>query len=64
MDGHEFHLLLCKYFSTVTVLLYLPHLFVYMYIFCYLGRVYLRGRGWGTTPYFPIFFILLMAYVQ
>ena len=39
MDGHEFHLLLCEYFSTVTVLLYLPHLSVCIYFVIWEGFI-------------------------
>ena len=42
MDRHEFHLLLCKYFSTVTVLFYLPHL-LYVYILLF-GKGLFGGR--------------------
>ena len=44
MDRHEFHLLLCKYFSTVTVILYLPHPFVYIYILLFGKGLFGGGR--------------------
>ena len=54
MDGHEFHLLLCKYFSTVTVLLYLPHLFVCIY-FVINGKGLFEGTEMGNKAIFTYF---------
>ena len=57
MDGHEFHLLLCKYFSTVTVLLYLPHLFVCIYFVIWEG--FILGDGDGEQRHIYLFSLYL-----
>ena len=64
MEGHEFPFLLCKYFSTVTVLLYLPHLFVYMYFVIWEGFIWGGGGMENNAIFYFIFLILVMAYVQ
>ena len=55
-------MLLCKYLSIVraivTVLLYLPHPFVFMYVVIWEGFFFMGGGGGGgTTPYFSFLYI-------
>ena len=59
MDGHEFHLLPCKYFSTVTVLLYLPHLFVCIYFVIWDGLISGDGDGDGEQRHIYLFSLYL-----